>query len=95
MHCVPVLSRLSVNFMHYVSVLSDSDSDWSSSERRQKSTTDVYSKVNRKPTSHKRVRKKRTAIPVATPRVPTLPSAPNAHQQQRENNTDANVNRRL
>jgi hypothetical protein len=50
---------------------SDSDSDWSSLERRQRAA-DIYSKVNRKPTPHKRIRKKRTAIPVATPRVPPL-----------------------
>lgn len=40
----------------------------------------MYSKVNRKSGSHKRQRKKRTAIPVQPPRVPqlggfTLPSA--------------------
>ncbi|XP_046406932.1 rho GTPase-activating protein 190 isoform X3 [Ischnura elegans] len=50
---------------------SDSDSDWSSLERRQRGL-DTYSKVNRKPTPHKRTRKKRTAIPVATPRVPPI-----------------------
>ncbi|KAG8238832.1 hypothetical protein J437_LFUL018708 [Ladona fulva] len=50
---------------------SDSDSDWSSLERRQRGL-DTYSKVNRKPTPHKRIRKKRTAIPVATPRVPPI-----------------------
>ncbi|XP_075218370.1 rho GTPase-activating protein 190 isoform X2 [Lycorma delicatula] len=50
-------------------MLSDSDSEWSSPERRQRSG-DAYLKVNRKSTTHKRTRKKRTAIPVATPRVP-------------------------
>ncbi|XP_049781040.1 rho GTPase-activating protein 190 isoform X2 [Schistocerca cancellata] len=49
---------------------SDSDSDWSSLERRQRAA-DAYCKVNRKPTPHKRMRKKRTAIPVPTPRVPS------------------------
>lgn len=52
-------------------MFSDSDSEWSSLERRQRTgSSDAYSKVNRKPATHKRVRKKRTAIPVATPRVP-------------------------
>uniref|UniRef100_A0A1B6CUS5 Rho-GAP domain-containing protein n=1 Tax=Clastoptera arizonana TaxID=38151 RepID=A0A1B6CUS5_9HEMI len=58
-------------------MLSDSDSEWSSLERKQKtSNSETYSKMNRKPATHKRVRKKRTAIPVATPRVPlfTIPS---------------------
>lgn len=36
--------------------------------------TDVLSKGNKKPSSHKRIRKKRTAIPVATPKVPSLAS---------------------
>lgn len=56
-------------------VLSDSDSEWSSLERKQKtSSSEVFSKISRKPTTHKRARKKRTAIPVATPRVPPLSS---------------------
>ncbi|XP_066996552.2 rho GTPase-activating protein 190 isoform X2 [Anabrus simplex] len=50
---------------------SDSDSEWSSLERRQRAA-DIYCKVNRKPTPHKRIRKKRTAIPVPTPRVPPV-----------------------
>ncbi|GLH15540.1 Rho GTPase-activating protein 190 [Gryllus bimaculatus] len=50
---------------------SDSDSEWSSLERRQRAA-DIYCKVNRKPTPHKRIRKKRTAIPVPTPRVPPI-----------------------
>jgi len=51
---------------------SDSDSEWSSLERQR--ATDVLSKANKKPSSHKRIRKKRTAIPVATPKVPSLAS---------------------
>ena len=47
---------------------SDSDSDWSSLERRER---DPYSKANRKPTPHKKVRKKR-GIPVAPPRLPSF-----------------------
>ncbi|XP_046682746.1 rho GTPase-activating protein 190 isoform X2 [Homalodisca vitripennis] len=58
-------------------MLSDSDSEWSSLERRQKtSSSEVFSKVSRKPTTHKRVRKKRTPIPVATPRVPPFSAPP-------------------
>ncbi|XP_017768448.1 PREDICTED: rho GTPase-activating protein 190 isoform X5 [Nicrophorus vespilloides] len=48
---------------------SDTDSEWSSLERRQRQS-EVYSKVNRKTGTHKRTRKKRTAIPVQPPRVP-------------------------
>lgn len=47
---------------------SDSDSEWSSLERRQQ--RDVYSKVGRKTTLHKKLRKKR-GIPVAPPRLPS------------------------
>lgn len=52
---------------------SESDSDWSSLERKQRAA-EAYSKANRKPAPHKRVRKKRTAIPVPTPRVPNMQS---------------------
>lgn len=51
---------------------SDSDSEWSSLERQR--VTDVLGKANKKPSTHKRIRKKRTAIPVATPKVPLLAS---------------------
>lgn len=55
---------------------SDSDSEWSSLER-QRMVADALSKVNnKKSSSHKRSRKKRTAIPVATPKVPTLGGMP-------------------
>ncbi|XP_022207896.1 rho GTPase-activating protein 190 isoform X1 [Nilaparvata lugens] len=58
-------------------MLSDSDSEFSSLERRQRSN-EAYLKVNRKSTTHKRTRKKRpAAIPVATPRVPPFHSATN------------------
>ncbi|XP_018330563.1 rho GTPase-activating protein 190 [Agrilus planipennis] len=50
---------------------SDTDSEWSSLERRQRAS-EVYSKVNRKPGTHKRTRRKRTVIPVQPPRVPQL-----------------------
>lgn len=36
--------------------------------------TDVLNKTSKKSLSHKRIRKKRTAIPVATPKVPSLAS---------------------
>lgn len=51
---------------------SDSDSEWSSLERNK--VADVFNKGNKKSASHKRIRKKRTAIPVATPKVPSLAS---------------------
>ncbi|KAK7790214.1 hypothetical protein R5R35_014527 [Gryllus longicercus] len=57
--------------MTFPPAYSDSDSEWSSLERRQRAA-DIYCKVNRKPTPHKRIRKKRTAIPVPTPRVPPI-----------------------
>ncbi|XP_044740901.1 rho GTPase-activating protein 190 isoform X2 [Chrysoperla carnea] len=50
---------------------SDTDSEWSSLERRQRAA-DIYSKVSRKSTTYKRARKKKTAIPVQPPRVPPL-----------------------
>ncbi|XP_044016185.1 rho GTPase-activating protein 190 isoform X3 [Aphidius gifuensis] len=52
---------------------SDSDSEWSSLER-QRGVTDVLAKSIKKPATHKRIRKKRAAIPVATPKVPSLAS---------------------
>ncbi|CAG2059704.1 unnamed protein product, partial [Timema podura] len=52
----------------YTPAYSDTDSDWSSLDGRQR-TVESYCKVNRKQTPHKRIRKKRV-IPVPTPRVP-------------------------
>ncbi|CAH1985676.1 unnamed protein product [Acanthoscelides obtectus] len=59
---------------------SDTDSEWSSLERRQRAS-EIYSKVSRKGGTHKRQRKKRTAIPVQPPRVPQLGSftLPSSH----------------
>ncbi|CAL1291981.1 unnamed protein product [Larinioides sclopetarius] len=51
---------------------SDSESEWSSLERRQR---EVYTKANRKPTLHKKTRKKR-GIPVAPPRIPSFEGPP-------------------
>ena len=49
----------------------DSDSEWSSLERQR--VAEALGKANNKKlSSHKRTRKKRTAIPVATPKVPSL-----------------------
>lgn len=64
-----------------ISAYSDTDSEWSSLERRQRAS-EIYSKVSRKSGTHKRQRKKR-AIPVQPPRVPqlggfTLPSVHSA-----------------
>ncbi|XP_054709413.1 GTPase-activating protein pac-1-like [Uloborus diversus] len=62
---------------------SDSESEWSSLERRQR---EVYTKANRKPTPHKKTRKKR-GIPVAPPRIPSfegpLPPVPSFPGGQR------------
>lgn len=63
---------------------SDTDSEWSSLERRQRAS-EIYSKVNRKSATHKRPRKKRTTpIPVQPPRVPQLGSftLPTVHSVQ-------------
>ncbi|XP_048511917.1 rho GTPase-activating protein 190 isoform X4 [Athalia rosae] len=60
-----VIARMTIAY-------SESDSDWSSPERQR--TIDLLGKVNKKSSTHKRIRKKRTAIPVATPKVPTLAS---------------------
>lgn len=50
---------------------SDSDSEWSSLERQR--VAEILGKnSNKKGMSHKRTRKKRAAIPVATPKVPML-----------------------
>lgn len=40
----------------------------------ERQRADVLGKANKKPPSHKRIRKKRTAIPVAAPKVPSLAS---------------------
>ena len=53
-------------------VASDSESDSSSLERQR--TADGYSKINRKPQTHKRPRKKRGAIPVQPPKFLWEPS---------------------
>ena len=49
---------------------SDSDSESSSSERPNTRGYDGYYKMNRKAQTHKRMRKKRAAIPVQPPKVP-------------------------
>uniref|UniRef100_A0A8D8RS93 Rho GTPase-activating protein 190 n=1 Tax=Cacopsylla melanoneura TaxID=428564 RepID=A0A8D8RS93_9HEMI len=52
---------------------SDSDSEYSSLDRERHRN---YDSKTRKSTTHKRMRKKRSAIPVATPRVPTFSVPP-------------------
>lgn len=52
------------------SEFSESDSESSSSERKNRGGFDGYQKMNRKSQTHKRMRKKRTAIPVQPPKVP-------------------------
>ncbi|XP_055303708.1 rho GTPase-activating protein 190 isoform X10 [Sitodiplosis mosellana] len=49
---------------------SESDSESSSSEQKNRGGLDGYYKMNRKAQTHKRMRKKRTAIPVQPPKVP-------------------------
>lgn len=54
----------------FCSEYSDSDSESSSSERQNARGYDGYYKMNRKAQTHKRMRKKRIAIPVQPPKVP-------------------------
>lgn len=49
-------------------VITDTESDSSSTERKR--TADGYSKINRKPQTHRRKVKKRVAIPVQPPKIP-------------------------
>lgn len=72
-----LLLGCTLNSIQYYCVLdySDSDSDLSSIERREplySSSNDTFSKLSRKSATQKRSRKKRTAIPVATPKVPSF-----------------------
>ncbi|XP_076307081.1 LOW QUALITY PROTEIN: rho GTPase-activating protein 190-like [Tachypleus tridentatus] len=67
-HRVRSLGRRHANKEAFERAGSDSDSEWSSLERRHR---DVYSRVNRKPTPYKKTRKKR-GVPVAPPRVPSF-----------------------
>ena len=71
---------LDPSLLRISAVYSDSDSEWSSLERRGAAAAghesgDLAARPPRKSSSHKRPRRKRAAIPVATPRVPPLPSA--------------------
>lgn len=75
------------NYILYFAEYSESDSESSSSERKnQRSGYDGYYKMNRKSQTHKRMRKKRTAIPVQPPKVPfgtyvTPPEIPMLYQK--------------
>lgn len=59
-------SLIRIYFVEY----SESDSESSSSEQKNRGGLDGYYKMNRKAQTHKRPRKKRTAIPVQPPKVP-------------------------
>lgn len=69
-----------VIFMYFTDY-SDSDSDeWSSIERREplyNSSNDTFSKLSRRSATQKRSKRKRTAIPVPTPKVPSLNQSSN------------------
>ncbi|XP_022243984.1 rho GTPase-activating protein 190-like isoform X11 [Limulus polyphemus] len=67
-HRVRSLGRRHGNKEAFERAGSDSDSDWSSLERMHR---DVHSRVNRKSTPYKKMRKKR-GVPVAPPRVPSF-----------------------
>lgn len=61
--------------MLWLSDFSDSDSDWSSIEKNQPlqcSSNDTFSNLNQKAVTQKRSRKKRMAIPVSTPKIPSF-----------------------
>lgn len=64
------MSCLASNEYNSVTEYSDSDSESSSSERKSSRGYDGYYKMNRKAQTHKRMRKKRSAIPVQPPKVP-------------------------
>lgn len=61
-------------------------------ERRQRAA-EVYCKVNRKPGTHKRPRKKRTAIPVQPPRVPQLQNMGSMGSQQMSVNPEQDTDK--
>lgn len=83
--------NLSCNFVSFRSTeYSETDSESSSSERKNTRGYDGYYKMNRTktPTTHKRMRKKRTAIPVQPPKVPfgtyvTPPEIPMLYQKMK------------
>ncbi|XP_055303730.1 rho GTPase-activating protein 190 isoform X26 [Sitodiplosis mosellana] len=65
------LARMNVNSDNNMQEeYSESDSESSSSEQKNRGGLDGYYKMNRKAQTHKRMRKKRTAIPVQPPKVP-------------------------
>lgn len=71
---IKLLFNLIIHFFFFIDY-SDSDSDWSSTERREplyNSSNDTFSKLSRRSATQKRSKKKRTAIPVATPKVPSF-----------------------
>lgn len=72
----PYLHKIHLKLIHPISFhhleYSESDSESSSSEQKNRSGLDGYYKMNRKSQTHKRMRKKRTAIPVQPPKVPSF-----------------------
>ena len=68
---LPVLNCLH-NFIIYLAAYSDTDSEWSSLERRQNSNDFALRMSKKSSNSHKRTRKKRSVIPVQPPRVPPI-----------------------
>lgn len=77
---------------------SDSDSESSSSERKNARGYDGYYKMNRKAQTHKRMRKKRTAIPVQPPKVPfgtyvSPPEIPSIYQKMKNEMKMATVDK--
>lgn len=85
-----IMSNLSCNRLFHSTEYSETDSESSSSERKNTRGYDGYYKMNRTktPTTHKRMRKKRTAIPVQPPKVPfgtyvTPPEIPMLYQKMK------------
>lgn len=64
------LSGVTFVSIHFYVEYSESDSESSSSERKNRAGYDGYYKMNRKAQTHKRTRKKRTPIPVQPPKIP-------------------------
>lgn len=84
--------KLIACYVFIVAEYSESDSESSSSEQKNRGGLDGYYKMNRKAQTHKRMRKKRTAIPVQPPKVPfgtyvCPPEIPSLLYQKMKNET--------
>lgn len=64
------LIQFTISVVKFDLEYSESDSESSSSECKNRAGYDGYYKMNRKAQTHKRTRKKRTAIPVQPPKIP-------------------------